>query len=85
MLDIGLLGAMSKLDTRIILEGDRLFQEFKGSLTENFVTLELHEQHFEDLYYWNSEGIAEVDFVVSKEQQAFPLEVKSGISTKKRA
>jgi len=85
MLDIGLLGAMSKLDPRIILEGDRLFQEFKGSLTENFVALELHDRHFDDLYYWTSEGIAEVDFVVSLEQKIFPLEVKSGVSKKKKS
>ena len=64
LLDIGLLGAMSKLDPRIVLEGDRLFQEFKGSLTENFVALELHDEHFDGLYYWTSPGIAEVDFVI---------------------
>jgi hypothetical protein len=85
MLDIGLLGAMSKLDPRIILEGDRLFQEFKGSLTENFVALELHDRHFDDLYYWTSEGVAEVDFVVSAGQKIFPLEVKSGASRKKKS
>lgn len=85
LLDIGLLGAMSKLDPRIILEGDQLFQEFKGSLTENYVALELHDKHFEELYYWTSAGLAEVDFVVSKDQHIFPLEVQGGISTKKKS
>lgn len=42
---------MSKLDPRIILEGDQLFQEFKGSLTENFVAMELHDKSFDGLYY----------------------------------
>ncbi len=85
LLDVGLLGAMSKLDPRIILEEDRLFQEFKGSLTENFVAVELQDKHFDELYYWTSEGIAEVDFVISKQQHIFPLEVKAGFSKKKKS
>lgn len=85
MLDVGLLGAMSKLDPRTLLEGHQLFQEFKGSLTENFVALELHNKHFDELYYWTSEGKAEVDFIVSSEQQVFPLEVKAGTSVQKKS
>jgi predicted AAA+ superfamily ATPase len=85
LFDVGLLGTMSKLDPRIILEGDQLFQEFKGALVENFVAIELHDQHFDELYYWTSEGVAEVDFVISKEHQIFPLEVKSGSSKKKKS
>lgn len=85
LFDVGLLGAMSKLDPRMILEKEQLFQEFKGALTENFVAVELHDQHFDELYYWTSEGIAEVDFVISKEQHIFPLEVKAGFSKKKKS
>lgn len=85
LLDVGLLGAMSKLDPRIILEGDQLFQEFKGSLTENYVALELHDKYFDGLYYWASEGIAEVDFVISTERHIFPLEVKAGFSRHKKS
>jgi predicted AAA+ superfamily ATPase len=85
LLDIGLLGAMSKLDPRIILDENRLFQEFKGALTENFVALELHEKHFDKLYYWKSKGMAEVDFVISTEQHIFPLEVKAGFSKNKKS
>jgi predicted AAA+ superfamily ATPase len=85
LLDVGLLGAMSKLDPRIILEGDQLFQEFKGALVENFVAIELHDKYFDELYYWTSEGIAEVDFVISTEHHIFPLEVKAGFSKKKKS
>jgi predicted AAA+ superfamily ATPase len=85
LLDVGLLGTMSKLDPRIVLEENRLFQEFKGSLTENFVAIELHDKHFDELYYWISEGKAEVDFVISTEQHIFPLEVKAGFSKKKKS
>ncbi len=85
MLDVGLLGAMSKLDPRVLLEGNQLFQEFKGSLTENYVATELHDKHFDELYYWSSEGIAEIDFVISTHQSIFPLEVKAGISKQKKS
>ena len=85
LLDVGLLGTMSKLDPRIILEGDQLFQEFKGDLAENLVAIELHNKHFDELYYWTSEGIAEVDFVISTEHHIFPLEVKAGFSKKKKS
>lgn len=85
LLDVGLLGAMGKLDPKIILEGHQLFQEFKGAMTENYVAQELHEQHLDSLYYWTSEGIAELDFIISKEQLIFPLEVKAGISRKKKS
>ncbi len=85
MLDVGLLGAMSKLDPRVLLDGNQLFQEFKGALTENYVATELHDKHFDDLYYWSSEGIAEIDFVVSTQQLIFPLEVKAGISKQKKS
>ncbi len=85
LLDVGLLGAMSRLDPRIILDGHQLFQEFKGALTENYVAQELHDKHFDGIYYWTSEGIAEVDFVISTRQQIFPLEVKAGFSKKKKS
>lgn len=85
LLDVGLLGAMSKLDPRIILDGDQLFQEFKGSLTENYVALELYNKYFDQLYYWSSEGRAEVDFLIAVEQHVYPLEVKGGVSKHKKS
>lgn len=85
LLDIGLLGALSKLDPSTILESDQLFQEFKGSLTENYVAVELYDKHFEQLYYWTSEGLAEVDFVIALDRKIYPLEVKAGVSTKKKS
>ena len=80
LLDVGLLGAMTDLDAKILLEGHQLFQEFKGSFAENYVAQELKSSQGSDLYYWASEGKAEVDFVISQENRFFPLEVKSGVS-----
>ena len=59
-------------------------QEFKGSITENYIAQELvHSQY--PLYYWTSEGQAELDFLVENEEFIYPLEVKSGNSSKKKS
>lgn len=84
-LDVGLLGAMSRLDPSILLEGHRLFEEFKGALTENFAAQMLNIGFSDNLYYWSSAGMAEVDFVIESQQKIYPLEVKSGLSKRKKS
>ena len=83
--DVGLLGAKNRLAPKVLLDGDVLFQEFKGSLTENFVAQELKSQHEEHLYYWVSEGKAELDFIRQFEGGVYPLEVKSGVVSKQKS
>jgi len=85
LLDVGLLGAMYRLSGRVILEGNQLFVEFKGSLTENYVAQGLKTANGGALYYWKSEKDAEVDFLLEEDGEIFPLEVKSGISSKKKS
>ena len=85
MLDVGLLAARSNLHPKTIIEGDRLFSEFKGALTENFVAQEFIAAGDHHLYYWTSSGTAEVDFLREFEQIIYPLEVKSGESNKKKS
>jgi len=85
LLDVGLLCAMSRLPARVIVEGDQLFMEFKGSLTENYVVQALTASHGGVLHYWTSTREAEVDILVEYEGELFPLEVKSGTSTKKKS
>ena len=85
MLDVGLLGARSNLSAKTIIENNRLFTEFKGALTENFVAQEFIARGDHNLYYWTSAGIAEIDFITEYEQQIFPLEVKSSDSSKKKS
>lgn len=85
LLDVGLLGAQSNLAARTILEGDNLFTEFKGALTENYVAQELIASNRRDLYYWTSSGTAEIDFLVEGDHQIFPLEVKAGTNSKKKS
>ncbi len=85
MLDVGLLTAMSEVPARNIFEPDKLFVEFRGSLAENFVAQEIRASHNSALYYWASEGKAEVDFVIPFEGKIYPLEVKAGSSRKKKS
>ena len=80
MLDTGLLGAMLSLTPKIILDVDRLYSEYNGAFIENFVACELINSGEKELYYWTSEGKAEVDFLVRSENKIFPVEVKSGSS-----
>jgi len=85
MLDVGLLGCMSRLPTKVMINSEQLFIEFKGALTENFVAQELIAANFDKLYYWTSEGIAEVDFVLQHDLAIYPLEVKAGLSAHKKS
>jgi len=84
LLDAGLLGAMTNLSAQTLLRGNQLFQEFKGAYIETFVAQTLRQLSF-DLYYWTSEGKAELDFMMEYDGLVYPLEVKSGSSNKKKS
>lgn len=78
VVDIGLLGAMSRLNARMILEGNRLFEEFKGALTEQYVLQQLMVVPENDIFYWSAENAtAELDFLIQTEEQIVPVEVKA--------
>jgi predicted AAA+ superfamily ATPase len=85
--DVGLMSAMSRVDVRAILEGDTLFTEFKGALTEQFVCQEL--KLFDDVYiaYWANEAPAraEIDFIIQFGTQIIPIEVKSSTNLKAKS
>jgi uncharacterized protein len=85
LLDTGLLAAMCQLAPQTLLHGDEIFTEYKGALSENLVAQELVPVQNKKLYYWTSEGKAEVDFIVSDQSQVLPLEVKYGTSQKKKS
>ena len=83
--DVGLLRKLAQLDPVAIVEGNRLFTEFKGALTENFVLSALIQQ-FEGLpRYWKSGNIAEVDFLIQYKNQVVPVEVKSDENVKSKS
>lgn len=83
--DVGLLGALSALPPRIVLEGNALFTNFKGAMTEQFVLGELVAGGFEPGYWTAENGAAELDFVVQGETDNAPIEVKSATNTKAKS
>lgn len=84
-LDVGLLGAQSNLSPHTVIDGNALFTEFKGALTENYVAQELIAKTQKEPYYWTSEGTAEIDFLIEKDHEIYPLEAKAGSSQKKKS
>ena len=78
LLDVGLLGALSELDATSLIEGNALFTEFKGSLTEQHVLQQLMTLSIPTPHYWSNDGgTAEMDFVVQIDGTPVPIEVKA--------
>lgn len=87
-LDVGLLCAQAKVNARLILEGARLFREFKGALAEQLVQQELRTVDSEAIepHYWaNESSTAEVDFVIETEERVWPIEVKAEMNLKAKS
>ena len=77
-LDVGLLTAMTDLSAQTLLEGDEIFTEFKGALTEQYVLEELKNRHLYAAYWSRDKGSqAEVDFIVQLDDLIGPIEVKA--------
>lgn len=78
VLDVGLLSSMVRLNQSVLLNGNGLFKEFKGALTEQFVLQQLITSKELETYYWTNErGNAEVDFLVDTGNRVVPVEVKA--------
>lgn len=78
--DIGLLRKMANLDSRIVVEGDKLFKEFKGAFTENYV-LNMLNTIFDNVPNYFTFDRNEIDFVIQYKNNIVPIEVKSNQST----
>ena len=84
--DIGLLSAMSGLDAKTILEGNALFTEFKGALTEQYACQEMKLFKNAEIAYWtNDSATAEVDFVLQLDSLIIPVEVKASTNLKAKS
>lgn len=76
LLDIGLLNAMAKIDPQMLIEKNSILTEFKGALTKQYVCQQLKPEL--PLYYWvANNGKAEIDFLIQKESEIIPIEVKA--------
>ncbi|MDW7672079.1 MAG: ATP-binding protein [Bacillota bacterium] len=78
MLDVGLLSCMARLNQSVLLNGNGLFKEFKGAITEQYVLQQLITRKRLHTYYWtNARGSAEIDFLVDTGEKVVPIEVKA--------
>ena len=85
-LDVGLLAAKAGLSPRTVLEGSRVFEEFKGALTEQFVQQEIVATTGETPHYWASpRGDAEVDFLVQASGDVVPVEAKASVNVQAKS
>ncbi|MCI8333882.1 MAG: ATP-binding protein [Lachnospiraceae bacterium] len=86
IVDVGLLGCMARLHQRTLLDGNGLFVEFKGALTEQYVCQQLKTIEDLDVYYYtNDRGSCEVDFVVDTGGMIVPIEVKAEINLRAKS
>lgn len=86
LVDVGLLGCMTGLRQRTLLDGNDLFSEFKGALTEQYVCQQLKTMNDLGIYYYtNDRGSCEVDFVVDTGEQVVPIEVKAEVNLKAKS
>ncbi len=80
MNDVGLLRRMSNLDSRIVVEGDKLFEEFKGAFTENYV-LNILTSMLDVVPNYYIFDRHEIDFMIQYKNEIIPIEVKASKST----
>lgn len=78
VVDVGLLGCMTGLRQRTLLDGNDMFVEFKGALTEQYVIQQLKTlPQLNTYYYTNDRGSCEIDFLVDNGETVVPIEVKA--------
>lgn len=83
-LDVGLLNAVARLDPKILLEKNLILTEFKGALTEQFVAQQLKMNH--EIYYWATpKATAEIGFLIQKQNEIIPIEVKAEENLKSKS
>ena len=81
LVDVGLLSCMVGLRQDVLLDGNDLFKEFKGALTEQYVLQQLKTLKGINTYYWTADrGTAEVDFVIDTGSEVIPIEVEAEVN-----
>ncbi|HPA55807.1 MAG TPA: AAA family ATPase [bacterium] len=83
--DIGMLRVKSNLSAAVFLDKNKLFTEFKGAMSENFVLNEMISSGIEQPFYWTSEATAEVEFIIQSDTSVIPVEVKSGTNVSSKS
>lgn len=82
--DLGLLCAKKDLVANDVLYMVEELNDFKGGMVENYVNVQLTANGY-STYYWESERGAEIDFVIQRDGELIPIEVKSADNTKAKS
>lgn len=82
--DLGLLCAKKNLDANDIIYMVDELNDFKGGMVENYVNVQLTINGY-DTYYWESDRVAEIDFIIQRDNKLIPIEVKSADNTKAKS
>jgi len=86
MVDVGLLGAKSGLDAKTLIDGNEIFGQYKGALTEQYVLQQFKSIDDIAAFYWTpDEGIAEIDFLIQISGNVIPVEVKAAENLKAKS
>ena len=84
--DVGLLSCMTRLKQGVLLDGNDLFKEFKGALTEQYVLQQLKTMRGVEAFYWtNGRNTAEVDFLLDAGHAVIPVEVKAEVNLQSKS
>lgn len=78
--DVGLLRSLASLPAKVYTVENPLYAEFRGAMAENMVLQALVKAYGSEPCYWVSSGMAEVDFLLQREDEVYPIEVKSGLN-----
>ena len=77
------MGAMADTESKDVLLGDKVFTEYKGAFTEQYVLQQMVSADIHNIYYYSAEGSRmEMDFLIQRHGNLLPIEVKGGTSTK---
>jgi hypothetical protein len=86
MLDVGLLGALTNLDVKTLLEENKIFEEFKGAIAEQYVLQQFKTIKDLPIFYWSNEtSRSKIDFIIEIDSKIIPVEVKSSTNLKAKS
>lgn len=86
VLDVGLLGALTNLEAKTILEKYKIFEEFRGAIAEQYVLQQFKTIDDLPIFYWTNEtSRSEIDFVIQIDSNVIPVEVKAATNLKAKS
>ena len=86
LVDVGLLTALCDIPVQNLIQGNDMFLQFKGALTEQYVIQQLLSMNLDKICYWTNErSTSEVDFIIQNNGQIIPIEVKAEVNVKSKS